>query len=534
MLVNKRRWLTILYSGGLWMALTATLPAWAQSSGPIVLRDRPAGDDYSAASLREFERRIVTAYGGYRAVPLDMKAEFFEWALWRYHRTPYHQVYNRVHLPEEPRKRPVWMPGPDSSTWNGALLAALSFKYATTREPETLTRIAELLKGLHLFLHITGQPGLPARSVVYVDGAVEPGMQAAEGPDGTRYMIRSEAAKGTINQIAMGYAMMMVHAEADLPPDVQRQARDDLALLALHLINHEYHLTERTGKRTPYGDLTPRLGSVGIPFNAQVAYLVVAAAHRFPPEDEAAQARIAGEFRKLREKHHVYYARPWLNVVVPQRVGASPFVKGMNDRNHVTNAAFAGLQMDVAHARRLGVAVDRRFLYELGQTMHWSMQELRYHRNSLCHFMWAALLSDAELRGAMAREHAPVAAHQAAQGLQVGVEQLRRFPLDRFAYEGHEVTSQGLVWIDQFRPDDYYWKCDPRAVWQVTGPVSNEAYCAIDFLHAYWLLRCYRLDEQPVLARAALPILMRTPDLTTIPVASAVDDDTAALEFPGQ
>lgn len=505
----------------------------AQAPAPLASVPMPEAGDDSAAALRRFERGIVAAYGGgYWEVPLEVKAEFFEWCLWRYHRTPYRQIYNRVRLATEAGTPPVWMPGPDSSTWNGALLAALSYKYAATREPETLRRLAELLDGMHLFLHVTGQPGLPARSVIYADGAVEPGMRPATGPDGTSYMIRSEAAKGTVNQIAQGYAAVMMHAYDDLPADVQRRARDDLALLALHLVNHDYHLTEPTGQRTPYGDLTPRLGSMGIPFNAQVAYLIVAAAHRFPPDDEAARSRLAEHFRTLRDKHHVYYERPWLNLVLPQRVGASPFVKGMNDRNHVTTAAFVGLQLDVAHARRAGVPLDRKFLYELGQTMNASMELLQHHRNSLCHFMWAALLNDAEVRSAVVGDDRGQSARQVEHGLRVGCEQLRRFPLDRFTYEGHEVAARGLVWVDQFRPDDYYWKCDPQATWQVTGGPTNDMYCAIDYLHAYWLLRCFRLDEHPALAAARSTILRRTPGLSTLAVEprQSTDIETGRLD----
>ena len=49
--------------------------------------------------------------------------------------------------------------------------------------------------------------------------------------------------------------------------------------------------------------------------------------------------------------------------------------------------------------------------------------------------------------------------------------------------------------MDEYRPDSYYWKVEPRLSYEVTGGPTRQLYSAIDFLHAYWLMRYYRLDE---------------------------------------
>ena len=47
---------------------------------------------------------------------------------------------------------------------------------------------------------------------------------------------------------------MMMYVHDDLPKDVRRMARDDMHAMVLHLVNHDYRLTERGGHKTRYGD----------------------------------------------------------------------------------------------------------------------------------------------------------------------------------------------------------------------------------------------------------------------------------------
>lgn len=488
-------------------------PRASAPAGPLL--SPPGSDDFTGSSLRRYQRQLELHYDGYLKMPLDVKAEYFDWELWRYHLTADGQAYHRVAFSEERGAPTVAFPARDSSTWNGALLAAMCFKYAAIKDAATLERIADLVRGLHLFFEVTGQPGLMARAVARADGMIldelKPNVYVA--PDGTRRHFHGDPAKGGYNQLAIGYAALMMYAHADLPPDVQELARADMHAMVLHMIDHGWQATNRDGSRTTYGDLRPLAGTFSVPFNAQVAYLLVALGYSFPPDDSARRERIFAEFRRLRGTHHVYYEHPWASLAPPQVVGGSPFVKGMNDRNHVTNAAFMGLMLEFDHARRHNEPYNDKFVFQLGQTMVHSMEYLYDRRNSLCAFMWGGLLQDPRVFDVVVNKRREQTRGQRDRALVEGVEQLRHFALDRFEYDGPHIAMDAIQWNDDFQPDDFYWKVNPYLRKPKTGPRRAMAYCAVDYLYAYWLLRYFRLDEHPAVAAANVPALARTPGL---------------------
>ncbi len=177
-----------------------------------------AADDFTPAGLRAAQQAVHLHYRAkYRELPLDVKAEYFEWELWRYHVSPWNQAHHFVKLPDERGKNPDWVPSSDCSTWNGALLAALSHKYAVTRDARTLERIGRLLRGMHFYFEVTRTPGLAARSVARHDCSRPDQAQPYNAPDGTRYYFRGDPAKGGYNQIAAGLASVLLFVEPDLP-----------------------------------------------------------------------------------------------------------------------------------------------------------------------------------------------------------------------------------------------------------------------------------------------------------------------------
>lgn len=460
---------------------------------------RPRGNDYSAESLRRYHRAFRAQFGpSARQIPLEAKAEHLEWALTRYHWTPYDHINPRLILPEEPGQPPEYRYAGDGSTWNGVFLGTLCYKYAVTKDPETLAKICRMLDGMHFFLEVTGQPGLPARLVLRQDAPVADCDQPYIAPDGTKYFYRSDAAKGTLNQIIGGYCVLMMLVWPDLPPEKQRMARDDLQAMVYHLIAHDYQLTEKDGEHTEFGDLRPLALSQSIPFNAQVAYMIVATGAYFPGGDRAAHRRIQKEFTRLRDKHHVYYESPrktWLPLILPQRVGDNPLVKGMNDRNHVLNAAYWGLMLERWAARREGRKVHGDFTYQLGRTMFWTMHHIQNHGNALCNLMWAGILSDPQMFGRIIPENRPAIQHQVQWLKNIAYEQLRRFPVERFYEPGEKVPTRLAQWVDaRKKHDSYLWKSDPFYRWQTNGKESNIHIASLDFLHAYWLMRYWGLD----------------------------------------
>jgi hypothetical protein len=497
----------------------ATTHAAAQDYPPPA--DPPRGDDRSYASLHAYIERLQAATGDYRTIPLDWKAEFYEWELWRYHLNEMEQIYSQVELAEQTGVMPKTIPLRDMSTWNGSVMAALSFKYAVTREPETLRRLAQLVRGMHFFFQVTGVPGLMARAIHptrWPNEADYGRMDEYTAPDGRKWYVIGDPAKGGYNQIAGGYAALMMYAAQDLPPEVKKLAHDDMTAMIVHLVRNNWKAQGKTGPTT-YGDLTPVVAGCGVPFNAQVAYELAALGHHFLPSDPPQAAAIENEFRRLRDKHHCYFEYPLHSLVLPQKVGGSPFVKGMNDRNHVTNAAFIGLMLDIERSRRTQTPYDGTFVHQLGQTMVNSMEELYDKRNSLCTFMWAGLTRDAQVFAYIVPKESDRREHvvKTARAVVDGVEQLRRFKLDRWWTRGGAIVeTKELQWNDAFRPDDSIWKVSPLLKYDRSGATAtHEYFCAMDYLYAYWVMRYFHLEDHQSLKQYHGPVLAPTPGLRT-------------------
>ena len=475
------------------------VPAAAQAGRP-----QPPTDDRTAAALASYEAALTAHHGGTRQIPLAEKAAFYEWVIRRHHletfppnpaQPPVGIVHDAALLPANPGEAGRFLPGPDTLTWNGALLAGMSYRWAVTRDPAALEWVRTLLGGLELSMHVTGQWGLPPRCFLQSPVPVQDLTRRYDPPNGPTIHFRSEAAKGTVNQIAMGLIVCRLLCGDDLGP--ADRGRTDAMLLGMadHLVRHDYYLTEADGKRTKYGHLQPRFGPQSIPFNAQVAYLIVAGGAALgtqaPDAHPAAVARVREAFEELRTEHHVYYESPE-KLIRPQRVGASPIVKGMNDRQHVFTAGYTALLLEWELARRANAAADGQFLYEMGRTPLYSMRGVRGDKNSLLAFLWGGLLMDGRRAAAMLPDPREREAEfaLARQEIDVGVEHLRRFPLSRRAFVFEEAGPRPGVWPAEEHPwDGYVWKADPDMTYRQTGPELNRWAAGLDYLHAYWAAR---------------------------------------------
>ncbi|QGJ69170.1 Hypothetical protein PBC10988_8370 [Planctomycetales bacterium 10988] len=505
----------------LWICLVGMVGFLAQVSQAQVVAPAgaaafpiPAANDFTKASLDQYWQAIERYYGGYHQIPLEVKAEYFEWLLFRYMVSPDGNAYVRCLLPDHLGVPVAYWQDSDTSTWNGALLAALSHKYSLTRDPRTLYRIGLILRGLHKYQEVTEKPGFICRDFVR-EGAPILNQQHVfhhryTAPDGKVYFYAADPAKGGYNQVMLGYGMLLVRNVYDaLPQDLQALARQDVEAIGMHLIEHDYHLTNKDGEKTAYGNILPMFGTTGVPFNAQVAYSVISTAFHFPAVDPGNQERLQSEFHRLRSKHHVYYEKPFRSLVFPQRVGASPFMKGMNDRNHVTNAAYNGLMLELWAADRAKRAIDKRFMYQLGQTMVYSMDYLKNSRNSLCNFMWLGMLTQGPARDTILDGNFSDWQPHVPSMMNDGVEQLRRYPLNRMVLEGEPQQMDEPQWVDAYRPDSYIWKTNLNERWIDSGNPSPLQMAPIDFLHAYWLMRSHFLDEQSFLDPRHRAVLLR-------------------------
>ena len=472
----------------------------------------PTGEDWSLPSLTAYQSALVAAHGGsHRTVPLGVKAEYYEWFVRRYTLSDAGLVHGFAELADVPGVPPTRLTGNDTVTWHGAVLAGMSYRYAVTRDVRTLELIERLLGGAHLAFAVTGSRGLPCRCFIESDEPVGKCTRRYDGPRGRTFYYKSDAAKGTINQLVGGLTVCLLLCGDDLHPEIRRTAKRDLFDLARHLAVHDFRLTERDGGRTEFGNLTPRIGGHGVPFNAQIAYLALAAGHHFMPAGTARADRAVVEdtLHELRNTHHVYWEDPRKTLVRPQRVGASPLVKGMNDRHHVLTAAYhAALleQFGRDGAGRFAGAKpgDAQFLYRIGRTGVWTMRKLADERNSLCAFLWTGLVDDPHRAAAIlpdARDRAE-AFGSYRSAVAEGIEHLRRFPLDRRQFKGLSEDTRDRQWVAEvdFR-DCYVWKADNRHVIRRLssengGGPTDRVTAALDYLHAYWAMRFWRLDEK--------------------------------------
>jgi hypothetical protein len=169
----------------------------------------------------------------------------------------------------------------------------------------------------------------------------------------------------------------------------------------------------------------------------------------------------------------------------------------------VAGAAYIGLMLELYDARRRGEAFDRDFARDLGETLRSGVEILIEHRNALCLLMWGGLLSDPDVFDAIIRHKKNTAREQVERGHSMALEQLRRFPIDRFETAGVEERRSEPVWVDEARPDSFHWKCDPFLAWRTTGPRSNDVYAAIDYLYAGWVAEYWQRVSEGRSARPA-------------------------------
>jgi hypothetical protein len=177
----------------------------------------------------------------------------------------------------------------------------------------------------------------------------------------------------------------------------------------------------------------------------------------------------------------------------------------------VTNAAYVSLMLDLHQSARDQSEMDGPFLYRMGRTMYHTLRRIENEHNSLCNFMWCGLLSHPGVfQNIIEPAEQQRTAAQLNYVLYIGIEQLRRFPLDRFGRPSEREDVDSAIWADEIKPNDSYaWKTDPRVAWRRNGEPTTQTTCSIDYLYAYWLMRYYRLDELPQARQWHLEVLAK-------------------------
>ena len=449
----------------------------------------PSGDRKLLSMVRYFEKIASDFSNDDRAVPLELKARHYQELIEKFHLRRDGVFSPRVWLSTE--TTPFRFDcGADDATWNGVLLATWSYEYAVRPSEAVAERIRRLVKGMHLFFEVTQRYGLVARCVIESDEPVKKAIHQYRANNARNYFFRSNPAKGTYLQLLLGYSILFLHAEKALSEETRSIAYDDFSSLVLHLVGNDYRIVGRDGRVTRYGRVSPfRFGVIRIPFDAQLSYAFSAAGVFLEIQDQQIQERLFSEWSRLRNRH-AYYAGPyWPPLFRPQMLSHSRLI-GANDQNHLATAALLALLFEFEAISNGNRSASYEVLDQLSSTLRESFNVLSKRKHALTIFRWLGIKTYLESKDDFSFE-----ASLEPQSLSIAVEQLRRFPLNRLRYQGTEKKSNEAQWVDAYRPDSYYWKVDPRMQWEKSDGVKPLLTAAVDYLHAYWVMRFYKLDQ---------------------------------------
>lgn len=360
----------------------------------------------------------------------------------------------------------------DTPTFTGLFAAASCMRAEEESESaEALADAERALSGLEFLMAVTGIPGLLARGA----------RRANTGTEGLRGEWRRAPSphEGWIYRGDVSvdqYANGLLPAAAACAPYFRERVRSLVTSFADHLLANGLRLVDVDGKRTRFGDLSPRSG---LGFNAiyQLAgYAALSLAAELDPAPRFAQAR-----DRLRDRERVLERARTTN----PRLGAIT--------NHSNDLMAWNLyRVLLPLAERSGDPG----LADLRHGMHRTWLRVREDRNA-----YFALL-----RCWLEPSTCERASVDAAR------DQLTRFPLDkRKRPPPPELAALSRRWLPdrkgrriarepvpiELRPvSSLEWKSSP---YRLTGEGRPEIeYTGVDYLLAYWLLRRVesRLDER--------------------------------------
>ena len=224
-------------------------------------------------------------------------------------------------VPDADLPTPTYHQADNAGLWTSLYVASQSFRYAATADPEALDNVRRTLRGTHDQMRITGVPGLYCRNLrdPTVPGCscpADPASYVPPGADmvGNRWVqldangcaqtwdptaaggagdwVTSDHCVGAEfagfcwqrnvskdeysgHMVAAGVAARMVD-----DPEVQELARDVLAQVGHHLVDHAFFITDYDGRHTRYGSAFAQSWDEVPGFNALLALSWIA---RAPP-----------------------------------------------------------------------------------------------------------------------------------------------------------------------------------------------------------------------------------------------------------
>ncbi|MFQ6111354.1 MAG: hypothetical protein ACE5LX_04895, partial [Nitrospinota bacterium] len=352
----------------------------------------------------------------------------------------------------------------DSALWTGCYLGAEAFRYAVSRGAErelALERVLELLRGLRTLQRITGKKGLLARSFIRADR--EPprmGRKARRGKGPfSNYFWKGDASRDQYDGVLFGYAI--AH---DLVPEgrVSALVKEDLRLLAEHILENNWKLVDVDGRATRHGELRA-WGLNGL--NALLSLTFMKIAHRVTGD---------GKFRQAYESL-IFWNYPEIAFI--------PFVRGLCLANYSNdNMAFLAFY----NLLRLEGSPELQAHYQAALGRAWEV--VREDGNALFNFIYLATFrgrADPEAKGAALRSLREMPLER--RNCEIINSRRKDVKLSLCAYRGRPQLRRALP-IYKRPLSAFEWKSNP---YRSDGGDSHGRGQSppVDYLLAYWMGR---------------------------------------------
>lgn len=148
------------------------------------------------------------------------------------------------------------MPLSDVAMWTGSYAAAQACRWHVTRDPDALTQVRVLARGLALLNDATGVPGRLSRTV----GRPLPGQAAVENlmvsPLGNRLHVNTDVSRDQLAGIVLGWAAIARYVD---DPELMALARTQVLQIAHRLYDDGMWLRGYKGVKTRHGELRPNV-----------------------------------------------------------------------------------------------------------------------------------------------------------------------------------------------------------------------------------------------------------------------------------
>jgi hypothetical protein len=453
------------------------------------------------AGVAKIESRMMT---------LAEKARFFEDEIDKYHRRTPYEFVDSVGVGTPGVKSQVRQHDDDNDgLWTAMYGAGEAFAYAATKDPKAKERATKAFRALRFLSQVTqggehpAPRGFPARSILPASGPNPNRPDSAENDpryhsrdplwkaivprwpksaDGKWYWkcdTSSDELDGHYFCYAAYYDLV---AQTD---DEKRAAREVIAAVTDHLLEHDFNLVDHDGKPTRWGvfgpkslNLDPRwAGARGLNSLAILSYLRVA-------QHATGDKKYAEAFQRLVSEHG------YLNSLVTPKPQSGPSTGNHSDDEMAFMDYYNLLKYEHDPTARRAASQS---LYR-----YWTFLE-QPERNPLFNYIFAASFTGAA-SGRGVQQGVPDSC------LSDALDQLKRFPLDRFNWAhsnshridivpiangrfGRRAGPRGHLHSGQTLPVDEryfdHWNHDP---WSLnTGGSGTELGDGAVFLLPYYL-----------------------------------------------